>query len=251
MAPPITIIGMGVSSDDLTLRQRSTIETADILVGGRRLLEPFSQLPCRRQVIDKDLKRLSDFLAREMADHTIVVLTSGDPLFYGCLALQVGKICLACLVARLGHSPCGRLDVLVGVVREVAHADYPSLPSAIGGRNAKAGSCVAGLLGREVIDDKRNSHLKSPMAAHLFLLSGHLWLIDGFLASREPHWRYGPSSRLLNLVLTDATPRWLRREQSHPACFGPESTATRFVQSRAFSTPAADVQDADRVTAAR
>jgi precorrin-6Y C5,15-methyltransferase (decarboxylating) len=83
VAPPITIIGMGVSSDDLTLRQRSTIETADILVGGRRLLEPFSQLPCRRQVIDKDLNRLGDFLSREMADHTIVVLTSGDPLFYG------------------------------------------------------------------------------------------------------------------------------------------------------------------------
>ena len=92
MAPPITIIGMGVSPDDLTTRQRQTIAAADILVGGRRLLEPFSHLDCRRRVIDRDLKGLGDFLQARMNDHTIVVLTSGDPLFYGIGAFLVRRL---------------------------------------------------------------------------------------------------------------------------------------------------------------
>jgi precorrin-6Y C5,15-methyltransferase (decarboxylating) len=93
LAPPITIIGMGVSPDDLTTGQRQTIETAEILAGGQRLLEPFGHLECERRIIDKDLNGLGDFLQARMTDHTIVVLTSGDPLFYG-----IGSF----LVKRLG-----------------------------------------------------------------------------------------------------------------------------------------------------
>jgi len=92
LAPPITIIGTGVSPDDLTARQRSLIEAADILVGGRRLLEPFDDLECQRRVIDKDLKGLGDFLEEKMADHAIVVLTSGDPLFFGIGAFLVRRL---------------------------------------------------------------------------------------------------------------------------------------------------------------
>ncbi|MBC2711480.1 MAG: precorrin-6y C5,15-methyltransferase (decarboxylating) subunit CbiE [Desulfosarcina sp.] len=83
MAPPVTIIGMGVSPDDLTSRQRSTIEAADILVGGKRLIDHFGHLACQRRVIDRDLKGLGDFLQEKMPNNTIVVLTSGDPLFFG------------------------------------------------------------------------------------------------------------------------------------------------------------------------
>jgi precorrin-6Y C5,15-methyltransferase (decarboxylating) len=93
LAPPITIIGMGVSPDDLTPRQRQTIEAAELLVGGQRLLDAFGHLACERRVIDKDLNGLGDFLQTRMTDHTIVVLTSGDPLFYG-----IGSF----LVRRLG-----------------------------------------------------------------------------------------------------------------------------------------------------
>ncbi len=92
MAAPITIIGMGVSPDDLTARQRSAIEAADILVGGRRLIDPFGHLNCRRRVIDRDLRGLGDFLQEKMTDHTIVVLTSGDPLFFGIGAFLVGRL---------------------------------------------------------------------------------------------------------------------------------------------------------------
>lgn len=103
MSPPITIIGTGVSPDDLTNRQRSIIESADILVGGKRLMDRFRHLDCRRRVIDRDLNGLADFLIEKMPGHRIVVLTSGDPLFFG-----IG----AFLVRRLG---AGRVHILPNV----------------------------------------------------------------------------------------------------------------------------------------
>jgi precorrin-6Y C5,15-methyltransferase (decarboxylating) len=90
--PPVTIVGMGVSPDDLTENQRAVIVGADILVGGRRLLEPFAHLECRRWVIDRDLAALGDFLEANISDHTIVVLTSGDPLFFGIGAFLVRRL---------------------------------------------------------------------------------------------------------------------------------------------------------------
>jgi precorrin-6Y C5,15-methyltransferase (decarboxylating) len=94
---------MGVSPDDLTSRQRSLIEAADILVGGQRLLDRFGHLSCRRRAIDRDLNGLGDFLQAEMPGHTIVVLTSGDPLFFG-----IG----AFLASRLGT---GKVHILPNV----------------------------------------------------------------------------------------------------------------------------------------
>lgn len=92
LAPPISIIGMGIAPDDLTDRQRSMIEAADILVGGRRHLDAFGHLDCRRRAIDKDLNGLGDFLEQHLVDHAIVVLTSGDPLFFGIGAFLVHRL---------------------------------------------------------------------------------------------------------------------------------------------------------------
>jgi len=89
---PITIIGTGVSPDDLTARQQAIIEAADILVGGRRLLAPFEHLACRKRIVDRDLTGLADFLEQAMADNAIVVLASGDPLFYGSGAFLAGRL---------------------------------------------------------------------------------------------------------------------------------------------------------------
>lgn len=92
MSAPLTIIGMGLSPDDLTARQQSAIEAADILVGGQRLIDHFSHLDCQRRPIDKDLKGLGNFLQEKMPGHRIVVLTSGDPLFYGIGAFLVRRL---------------------------------------------------------------------------------------------------------------------------------------------------------------
>ncbi len=92
MSPPVTIIGMGVSPEDLTIRQTTMIEAATLLVGGKRLLNHFGHLACQRRTIDRDLNGLGDFLQDKMPDHTIVVLTSGDPLFYGIGAFLVRRL---------------------------------------------------------------------------------------------------------------------------------------------------------------
>ena len=83
---------MGVSPDDLTETQRAVIAGADILVGGRRLLEPFGHLECRRWVIDRNLAALGNFLETQLSDHAIVVLTSGDPFFFGIGAFLVRRL---------------------------------------------------------------------------------------------------------------------------------------------------------------
>jgi precorrin-6Y C5,15-methyltransferase (decarboxylating) len=92
MSSPVTIIGTGVCPDDLTENQRAIIAAADILVGGKRLLAPFAHLTCQQVAIDKKLKDLGDFLDKQMDDHTIVVLTSGDPLFFGIGAFLVRRL---------------------------------------------------------------------------------------------------------------------------------------------------------------
>ncbi len=79
----ITIIGMGMARCDLTDRQLSLIRQADILIGADRHLADFPEAGAQKKPIDKDLKGLVDYIKSRMADRSIVVLASGDPLFYG------------------------------------------------------------------------------------------------------------------------------------------------------------------------
>jgi len=80
---PVAIIGMGLSPEDLTTRHRQIIEAADVLVGGRRLLDYFRETSARKQVIDRKISEAIDFIKAQMKTQTVVVLASGDPLFFG------------------------------------------------------------------------------------------------------------------------------------------------------------------------
>lgn len=80
---PITIIGIGMSPADLTDRHRKRIQNAEILVGGRRLLEYFPDAQAEKIVITKDLKTLSRQIEAAAQQKSVVVLASGDPLFFG------------------------------------------------------------------------------------------------------------------------------------------------------------------------
>lgn len=80
---PITIIGMGMSLSDLTDRQLAQIRKADILIGAERHLNYFTDVKARKKTIDRDIKGIADYIKDRMGDHSIVVLASGDPLFYG------------------------------------------------------------------------------------------------------------------------------------------------------------------------
>ncbi len=45
----VTIIGMGLTPKDLTAEHLKIIEEADILVGGKRLLEHFAECSCPKK----------------------------------------------------------------------------------------------------------------------------------------------------------------------------------------------------------
>ena len=80
---PVTVIGMGMSPGDLTERHTSLIQSADLLIGGRRHLAHFNHLSVRREPITADIAGLMKKVKRWMKTKRIVVLASGDPLYYG------------------------------------------------------------------------------------------------------------------------------------------------------------------------
>jgi precorrin-6Y C5,15-methyltransferase (decarboxylating) len=80
---PVTIIGMGMAIEDLTARHLEIIDQADILVGGKRLLDLFKASRARKKVIGKDIDGVVSFVRQEMKKKHVVVLASGDPLFFG------------------------------------------------------------------------------------------------------------------------------------------------------------------------
>jgi len=83
---------MGMTPHDLTARHLKIIEKADILVGGKRLLDHFKDSPAQKKPISKDINRIINFVKRQMKTQQIVVLASGDPLFFGIGARMVDAL---------------------------------------------------------------------------------------------------------------------------------------------------------------
>jgi len=92
MKKPVSIIGMGLSPKDLTEEHLELIRQADILVGGKRLLDFFKDSPAQKVEITKDIKGVMEHIKNRMADSAIVVLASGDPLFYGIGSLLIKSL---------------------------------------------------------------------------------------------------------------------------------------------------------------
>ena len=80
---PIDIIGMGMGRGDLTADHLRLIEAAALLVGGRRHLALFPEKAPQTLEITSDLKGLTEDIRRRERSQRIVVLASGDPLYYG------------------------------------------------------------------------------------------------------------------------------------------------------------------------
>ncbi len=93
MAVPVNIIGMGMSIDDLTLRHLEMIHNAHVLVGGRRLLDYFKNSSAEKKLINGNLKQVTAFIQERLkTDDRIVVLCSGDPLFFGMGSLLAASL---------------------------------------------------------------------------------------------------------------------------------------------------------------
>ena len=80
---PVNIIGMGLGPEDLTARHLDIIHQADVLVAGRRLLDYFDDLAVEKKKIDRNLNEVIELITSRMESQSIVVLASGDPLFFG------------------------------------------------------------------------------------------------------------------------------------------------------------------------
>ncbi|MEO5968530.1 MAG: precorrin-6y C5,15-methyltransferase (decarboxylating) subunit CbiE [Bdellovibrionia bacterium] len=87
----VTIIGMG---DDgcvgLSSKAAGAISRAQVLAGGQRHLDFFPQFEGRRIIFKGEIIRSVQEIAELCADHTVCILASGDPLFYGIGGL-IGK----------------------------------------------------------------------------------------------------------------------------------------------------------------
>lgn len=91
---PIQIIGIG---DDgaygLAAKRIAVIESADVLVGGRRHLAFFPDAGTERIEVGSHLKEVVARIDRASADgRRVVVLASGDPLFHGLGGYLAGKL---------------------------------------------------------------------------------------------------------------------------------------------------------------
>jgi len=80
---PVHLIGLGMSPEDLTPKALEIIREAQVLVGGRRLLGYFPEHPARKIILGKDPEGSLAQIPALAADRRVVVLASGDPLFYG------------------------------------------------------------------------------------------------------------------------------------------------------------------------
>jgi precorrin-6Y C5,15-methyltransferase (decarboxylating) len=80
----VYIIGVaptGKSSLEATAQQ--LINEAEMVIGGRRLLDSFPSLKAEKVPITNNLSELTDLIKKNVGQKRIVVLASGDPDFYG------------------------------------------------------------------------------------------------------------------------------------------------------------------------
>jgi len=83
-ANPFHVLGAGLDPAHLPPVYREVLEAADILVGGSRLLAPWTSLPARRLILKPPLEAVlseADRLRRQGLK--VVVLADGDPGFFG------------------------------------------------------------------------------------------------------------------------------------------------------------------------
>ncbi|MDG5474482.1 cobalt-precorrin-7 (C(5))-methyltransferase [Citrobacter freundii] len=79
----LTVVGMGPAGLHLmTPAAREAVATADVLVGGKRHLQQFADFTGEQFVLGANIPELLDWINTHRAQQ-VVVLASGDPLFYG------------------------------------------------------------------------------------------------------------------------------------------------------------------------
>jgi precorrin-6B C5,15-methyltransferase / cobalt-precorrin-6B C5,C15-methyltransferase len=93
MSDRVCIIGIGSEgADSLGAAARRIIAEAEIVCGGRRLLEMFPGITAEKVTIGAGPEQIADLIGREMAKRRVVVLASGDPGFFGIAHLLTERL---------------------------------------------------------------------------------------------------------------------------------------------------------------
>ncbi|MES0396546.1 MAG: precorrin-6y C5,15-methyltransferase (decarboxylating) subunit CbiE [Syntrophobacteria bacterium] len=79
----VTVVGTGVGPEDLTEAHREAIEAAEVLVGGKRQLSSFAGETEATWVLGANPVATLEEVKQEAAGKRVVILASGDPLFFG------------------------------------------------------------------------------------------------------------------------------------------------------------------------
>ena len=115
---PINVIGIGQGKKDLTQVHLDLIENCDILVGGSRQLSLFDYPDKQKIIIKGHIKRIVESIKDKMAEKKIVVLASGDPLFYGIGSTLVQHIKKEHVII---HSNISSISAAFAAIREPWH----------------------------------------------------------------------------------------------------------------------------------
>nr|CBX27541.1 hypothetical protein N47_H23630 [uncultured Desulfobacterium sp.] len=94
---PVKIIGTGLNPDDLSKQTADIIAKAQVLVGGKRLLDcfadPFADKGAKKIPVCGNLNEVVESIKAALSQKlNIVVLADGDPGFYGIADLLVNKL---------------------------------------------------------------------------------------------------------------------------------------------------------------
>ena len=91
MNSTVYVVGIGDNGkDSLGHEALQMIAAAEVLVGGERHLACFSESPAEKLAIQNNLSAVTEKIASEK--RRVVVLASGDPLFYGIAGYLLNKI---------------------------------------------------------------------------------------------------------------------------------------------------------------
>jgi len=81
--PKVTVVGIGLGPDDLTEAHRRAIQAAELLVGGKRQLAMFAGQTEATWTLGANPRATLEEVKKEAAGKGVVILASGDPLFFG------------------------------------------------------------------------------------------------------------------------------------------------------------------------
>lgn len=93
--PKAKVYIIGVAPDgasSLHYEARRLVNRAEMVFGGKRLLDMFPSLTGEKVAIRNNLAEIADLIKKNVRQRRIVVLASGDPGFYGIANYLIGKL---------------------------------------------------------------------------------------------------------------------------------------------------------------